>query len=127
MFTVVTSYDSSDNQVLTITDSTLKNYEGYGDFVCTVFKDEKYSCVGGLVTISVRGNIMSGLYSSNGWFRLPSIDLIKYREVPDEFKITLNGVIFTEAYVTLQNKYIKDYSDTIDVNNSNLYNMNEYY
>ena len=128
MFTGVTSYDSNDNQVITITDSTLKNYEGYGDFVCTVFKDEKYSCVGGLVTISVRGNIMGGVYSSNGWFRIPYMDLIKYREVPDEFKITLNGAaVVTEAYVTLQNKYIKDYSDTIDVNNSNLYNMNEYY
>ena len=127
MFTGVTSYDSNDNQVITITDSTLKNYENHGDFVCTVFKDEKYSCVGGLVTISVTENAVSGLYSSDGWFRLPSIDLIKYREVPDEFKITLNGVTVTEAYVTLQNKYIKDYSDTIDVNNSNLYNMNEYY
>ena len=127
MFTGVTSYDSNDNQVITITDSTLKNYEGHGDFVCTVFKDEKYSCVGGLVTISVTENTVSGLYSSDGWFRIPSIDLIKYREVPNEFKITLNGVTVTEAYVTLQNKYIKDYSDTIDVNNSNLYNMNEYY
>lgn len=126
MFTGITSYDSSDNQIITITDSTLKNYQS-GQFICTVFKDERYSCVGGLVTIDVVDVPESDLYNNDGWFTLPT-DRIKYREVPNEFMLTINGISSnTTVTVTLKNNYYKDYSDTIDINNGNLYNMNEYY
>lgn len=126
MFTGVTSYDGNDNQIIVITDSTLKNYNS-GSFICTVFKDDRYPCVGGLVTIDVVNTLETDLYGDDGWFTLPA-NSFKYREVPNEFILTINGISSnTTATVTLQNNYYKNYSDTIDINNSNLHNMNEYY
>ena len=126
MFTGVISKNASDNQIITITNSTLSNdFIPSGSFVCTVFGDEKYPCTGGVIEIFVNTNTVSA-YGNDGWYEVP-VDYMRYRELPETFKIETDLSINSDAYIILENKYVDDYTDTISSDNSGLYNMNEYY
>lgn len=111
------------NQIITVTNSTLPNYIS-GEFVCTVFKDDSYDSCGGVVVVDVTSNEES-IYDE--WVTVPT-DYMLYRELPEEFMIIMNNVVQnTNVIVTLENKYIKDYDDTIAEDNSGLHNPFEYY
>ena len=109
-------------QSITITKSSLPNYIT-GKFVCTVFQDAAYDDVGGVISVNVSKNAS---LAYDEWFKVPA-QYMKYREVPDEFKLTLNNPINGDVFITLENHYVRDVNDTITEDNSNLYNPYEYY
>ena len=122
MFDAITSFNEEGNQIITIKGSTLANYE-VGEFACTVFKDKNYSCVGGTMLVTVT-HTEEDIFDE--WIRVPN-DYIKYREVPEEFKIVMKEPIDGETLVTLKNNYIRDIDDVVDEYNANLNNSYEYY
>lgn len=122
MFTAVTTMNGV-NPALTVTNSNLPNYVT-GRYICTVLKDGSYDSVGGVVTIVV-SNTIEDIYGD--WVTVPSQYML-HHELPDEFKIvptvpTPNA----KGHVTLENKYIKEHTDTINVNNTGVFNPYEYY
>lgn len=123
MFEGTTSLNGA-NQAITITNSTLPNYIT-GTFVCTVFKDDSYDSTGGVVQIVVT---TTGTDIYDDWVTVPT-DYMRYRELPEEFKIKLNNPTAAgdNTTVTLHIEYNKDYSDTVNEDNSGLYNPFEYY
>ena len=123
MFEGTTSLNGAD-QMITITNSTLPNYVT-GTFVCTVFKDDSYDSTGGVIRVVVT---TTGTDIYDDWVTVPT-DYMIYRELPDEFKIVLNNPTTAEddVTVTLHIEYDKDYSDTVNEDNSGLYNPYEYY
>ena len=123
MFEGTTSLNGA-NQVITITNSTLPNYVT-GTFVCTVFKDDNYDSTGGVVQVVVT---TTGTDIYDDWVTVPS-DYMKYREIPDEFKIKMTNPTSAgdNVKVTLHIEYNKDYHDTVSEDNSGLYNPFEYY
>lgn len=111
------------NQIITVTNSTLPNYVS-GEFICTVFKDDSYDSCGGVVIVYVTSNEET-IYDE--WVTVPA-DYMLYREIPEEFMLIMdNPVQNTDVTVTLENRYIKDYDDTISEDNGGLYNPYEYY
>ena len=122
IFEGVTSLDGA-NQVVTITNSSLSNY-GEGTFICTVFKDDGYDPVGGVVTITVTSTERD-IYGD--WVTVPT-EYMLYHELPEEFMIIPETPSpNTDATVILENHYIKNYDDTIYEDNHGLYNPYEYY
>jgi hypothetical protein len=123
MFEGTTSLNGT-TQVITITNSTLPNYVT-GTFVCTVFNDDSYDSTGGVIQIVVT---TTGTDIYDDWVTVPT-DYMRYRELPNEFKIKLSNPTASEgkATVTLHIEYNKDYSDTVNEDNSGLYNPYEYY
>ena len=122
MFEGTTSMDGL-NQSINITKSSLSNYES-GKFICTVLKDDKYDCVGGVITVNVTSTTKD-IYGD--WVTVPSEYMIT-RELPDEFMIKLiNAIPNSNVTVTLENKYIKDMDDIVYEDNHSIYNPYEYY
>lgn len=118
-----TTFLSGDNQMISISDSTLSNYET-GTFVCTVLKDSKYESCGGVIQVTVSSGD-NDIYGD--WVTVPA-DYMFYRELPQEFMIIMNNVIANaDVTVTLHNEYIKDHSDTMYEDNSGIFNPFEYY
>lgn len=111
------------NPSITITKSTLPAYVT-GKYICTVFQDDKYDDVGGVVTIRV-SRTPSMIYDD--WVEIPRA-YMKYREIPNEFKVTLTpSITGDKVAVILEDKYIKDIDDEIYEDNSSLNNPFEYY
>ena len=123
MFEGVTTRDGSMNKIIRVTNSNLPNYVT-GRYICTVLKDSSYDSVGGVVTI----NVTSTEYDIYGdWVTVPAQYML-YHELPDEFIFTpVNIVANAKVIVTLENKYVKDYTDTINESNTGKYNPYEYY
>ena len=122
MFEGVTS-GTTLNPSITITKSTLPAYVT-GKYVCTVFQDDKYDDVGGVVTIKVS---RTPLPIYDDWVEIPG-EYMKYREIPNEFKVTLTpNITGDKVAVILEDKYIKDIDDEIYEDNSSLNNPFEYY
>ena len=121
MFTGVTSLNET-TQVITISDSTLSNYET-GSFICTVFRDDSYSSCGGVITVNVT-TTTEDIYDD--WVTVPT-EYMLYRELPKEFMIICPTMLDADVEVILENKYIKNYDDIISEDNSGLYNPFEYY
>ena len=111
------------NPTITITKSTLPGYAS-GTFICTVFQDDRYDEVGGVITVRV---IKTSSFIYDDWFEIPK-DYLKYHEIPNEFKVTLTANITSDTItVILEDKYLRDIDDTIIGDNSNLNNPFEYY
>jgi len=123
MFNATTAYDDEGNQTILITKSTLPNYVS-GKFICTVFQDDMYNPVGGVIEVEV-SSIEDTVYEGD-WLQVP-LSYMKYREIPEEFKIIMKNPTEGIVEVTLENKYIKRTDDIIDIDNSNLMNPFEYY
>ena len=121
MFTAVTSEDNGE-QHIDIIGSTLPNYVT-GSFVCTVFKDDRYRPVGGVITVTIT-NTQESIFGE--WIRVP-MEYMTYREVPNEFKLVMKVPTTGDTIVTLKNQYIKDIDDTVSLDNSGLNNPYEYY
>ena len=122
MFGGITSYDENDNQVITITKSTLPNYK-QGTYICTVFQTDEYDPVGGVIQIRVTST-REDIYDTE-WVPVPK-EYLYFREIPMEFKIIMKEPVEGETTVTLSNKYIKSSDDTITLTNEND-NPYEYY
>ena len=122
MFEAITS-EENNIQKLTIINSTLPNY-ATGDFICTVFMDDKYSCVGGVIQVSVT-NSSEDIYGKE-WTKIP-LNHLKYYEIPNEFKIIMKQPTSGNVTITLKNNYIKDISDIIDEDNGSLLSPYGYY
>lgn len=122
MFVGITSYGKGNSQQINIIKSTLPNYVK-GSFVCTVFQDYRYDAVGGVMTITVDSEEVS-IYDE--WVKVPAA-YIKYREVPEEFKLVMKQPTSGDVEVILENKYIKSTDDEMHVNNNHLWNPFEYY
>lgn len=122
MFIGITSIVDG-KQNIDIIDSTLPNYAN-GNFVCSVFKDNAYKPCGGVITINVDNDVESTM--DDEWISIPN-DYIRYREIPDEFMFTTkNPINGNKVIVILENKYIKDIDDVVNMNNDND-NPFEYY
>lgn len=122
MFNAITALDGNNEQQLVVTKSTLPNYVE-GSFICTVFQDDRYDPVGGVITVNVTLNTES-IYDE--WVTVP-IDYMKYREVPNEFKLVMKNQTSGDVIVTLENHYVKSIDDTIGIDNANTNNPYEYY
>lgn len=122
MFVGLTSYNDNGKQHIEITKSTLSNYIK-GSFACTVFQDYRYDAVGGVVTVVVDSE-EEEIYGD--WVKVPAA-YIKYREIPEEFKLIMKQPTTDDVEVILENKYVKQIDDNIDSNNVNLWNPFEYY
>lgn len=122
MFNALTSYDENGKQHIEIIGSTLSNYVT-GNYICTVFQDDGYEPVGGVITVRIT-NTSEDIFDE--WIRIP-LDYIKYREVPNDFKIVMKQPTTGDVTVTLENHYIKTSNDVIDLMNGNINNPFEYY
>lgn len=113
MFSGTTSLNN-DSQVVTIDKSTLPNYVS-GSFVCTVFQNDEYDPVGGVIIVTVTSD-EEEIYSKD-WITVPASQM-RYREIPKEFKIVMNDDTITGTLeITLKNTYQKSVDDTIDLDN----------
>ena len=114
MFSGTTSLDN-DDQVITITKSTLPNYVE-GEFICTVFQNDDYDPSGGVIVVTVTSETEE-IYSKE-WITVPQSQM-RYREIPNEFKIIMNeGITLTDMVeITLRNEYKKSVDDTISLDN----------
>ena len=103
---------SGGNQVITITKSTLNNFES-GTYICTVFDAPEYGCVGGLVVITVTANPQT--ITDGDWVKVPA-DMYAYHDLPEKFLLVPNDASINPSHpvtFTFKNSYLK-YSDDTD-------------
>lgn len=116
-------------QRIVIKDSSLPA-TATGTYVCTVRKDNDYRPLGGVITVIVASSTTQVLDGYRHWVNIPT-DLMKYRIIPNECIITLKSTAAISTadpiYITLKSEYSKDYEDSIESDNSNVYNPYEYY
>lgn len=122
MFDAITS-EVNGKQHLEITNSTLPNYVD-GTFICSVFMDSKYKCVGGVVQITVT-TTSEDIYM-NDWVIIPN-DQLMHHEIPMEFKIIMKQPTSGDTTIILKNNYIKEINDIIDESNSHTLSPYGYY
>ena len=123
---VYMDYESVSQQI-TVKSSSLPISANTNDYVCTVVKSDDYKPIGGIITVS--DTVTSTLVDNNDWIKIPD-DYVKYRIIPEKCVITPKDVTFASdipIYITLKSEYSNNYSDTIQSDNSNVFNPFEYY
>lgn len=121
MFNAITSLNN-DNQVITITSSSLPNY-AVGTFICTVFQSDKYKPFGGVISVTVTHN-EDNIYGE--WIRVPKEQML-YRELPNEFKLVMKEPTTNETSVILSNNYTNDADISVQSHNDGIYDPYTYY
>ena len=124
MFDAITSSEGG-TQKITIVDSNL-DINDVGSYICSIIHPNTTdTCIGGIITIDV--SVTDEEVLNGEWIQIKDNP---YMELPDEFVITPNDITLNDrliTYVTLKDSYERDYDDTIDINNTGLYNPYEFY
>lgn len=130
MFEALTSLDENDNQILTITDTTIPEITS-GTYICTVLNDNMYNPIGGIISVKITNQQQHLIDDDYQWIKIPE-EFNIHHELPNEFIIVPHDDITIDfynkkLYVEFNNHYVNDYNDTMTIDNSNVYNPYEYY
>lgn len=125
-FDAIIQYQSSTQQI-TVTSSSLPISASSNNYVCTIIKSDDYKPLGGIITVTDTAEDI--VLDNNEWILIPP-QYAKYRIIPDKCIISPKDISLSAdipVYITLKSEYSKNYQDTIQPDNSNVYNPFEYY
>lgn len=113
MFEGVTDYDGANNQIITITRSTVPDHIT-GLYTCTIIHDSRYKSSGGFIRITVINENLDLMDEFGKWIKIP-LNYLPYQQIPDEFIIVAGGEgSLAGLSVIINPKYMKSTNDIIN-------------